>query len=89
MCFFADYRNEFKISNILNETFDFLEKAQLLRAGLWKKFVLQYKEKADYEKMIEVLSLLKDELHFEIYTYCLMTNHVHLFIKRSFMVWLK
>lgn len=44
-----------------------------------------FEEKADYEKMIDVLSLLKEEMHFEIYAYCLMTNHVHLFIKEKYL----
>ncbi len=42
-----------------------------------------FEETEDYKKMVEILSLLKEELHFEIYAYCFMTNHVHLFIKEK------
>lgn len=35
----------------------------------------------DYTKYLEILSLYKEECHFELYAYCLMSNHVHLLIK--------
>jgi len=42
-----------------------------------------FEEEQDYQKIIEALSLLKDEMEFEIYVYCLMTNHVHLLLKEK------
>ena len=38
---------------------------------------------ADYEKMLKKLEKLKKEMKFEIYAYCLMSNHVHLLIKEQ------
>lgn len=35
----------------------------------------------DYEKYLDILSLYKQECNFELYAYCLMSNHVHLLIK--------
>ena len=35
----------------------------------------------DYEKLLEILQKLKEQYCFEIFAYCLMTNHVHLVIK--------
>ena len=35
----------------------------------------------DYIKMLEILQKLKTEFCFELYAYCLMSNHVHLVIK--------
>jgi len=42
-----------------------------------------FEEEQDYLKIIEILSSLKDEMGFEIYVYCLMTNHAHLLIKEK------
>lgn len=37
----------------------------------------------DYAKMLEILRKLKDDFGFELYAYCLMSNHVHLVIKEK------
>ena len=42
-----------------------------------------FEERADYSKMKDILSTVKSEMEFELYAYCLMTNHVHLFIKEK------
>ncbi len=39
--------------------------------------------KSDYRKFLELLQKLKEMKEFEIYAYCLMTNHVHLVIKEA------
>ncbi len=39
--------------------------------------------KRDYEKFLEILLKLKEKKDFELYAYCLMTNHVHLVIKEK------
>ncbi len=40
-------------------------------------------DKRDYEKFLELLQELKEKKKFQIYAYCLMTNHVHLVIKET------
>jgi len=40
-----------------------------------------FNENEDYQKLIDIIKLLKKEMKFEIYAYCLMQNHVHLLIK--------
>ncbi len=40
-------------------------------------------DKRDYEKFLEILLKLKEKKKFELYAYCLMTNHVHLVIKEN------
>lgn len=42
-----------------------------------------FEELTDYEKLKEILKKVKDEMKYEIYAYCFMTNHVHLFIKEN------
>lgn len=42
-----------------------------------------FEEEADYNKFLEIMQKQKDEFEFEIYAYCLMTNHVHIFIKEK------
>ncbi len=42
-----------------------------------------FEEEADYLKMIHILHELKAELYFEIYSYCFMSNHVHLLLKEK------
>lgn len=39
-----------------------------------------FEEEKDYEKMLEIIKEVKEEKGFRIHGYCLMTNHVHLFI---------
>ncbi len=40
-------------------------------------------DKRDYEKFLEILLKLKEMKQFDLYAYCLMTNHVHLVIKEK------
>jgi len=40
-----------------------------------------FEELQDYEKMLELIKRVKREFQYDIYAYCLMTNHVHLLIK--------
>ena len=42
-----------------------------------------FEEKNDYDKYLDILSYYKKECQFEIYAYCLMSNHVHLLIHTS------
>ncbi len=42
-----------------------------------------FEERADYEKMKSVIEKAKSEMEFNLYAYCFMTNHVHLFIKEK------
>ena len=42
-----------------------------------------FEEKEDYKKMLEILGKLKEKENIEIYAYCLMTNHVHIFLKEK------
>ena len=42
-----------------------------------------FEEESDYIKLLEITSKVKEEMKFEIYAYCLMTNHVHIFIKEK------
>ena len=44
-----------------------------------------FEEDKDYEKMLEIILDLKQEMEFEIYAYCLMSNHVHLVLKEKEM----
>ncbi len=37
-------------------------------------------EKQDYEKFLKLVVNTKEKYEYEVYTYCLMTNHVHLII---------
>ncbi|MDD3272195.1 MAG: transposase [Syntrophomonadaceae bacterium] len=42
-----------------------------------------FEEENDYIKMRNVISELKQELGFEVYAYCFMSNHVHLLLKEA------
>ena len=39
-----------------------------------------FEDDTDYLKFLEMLSELKGKMKFEIYSYCLMSNHVHIFL---------
>lgn len=41
---------------------------------------IMFEERSDYEKYLDILSYYKDSLGYELYAYCLMSNHVHLVI---------
>ena len=40
-----------------------------------------FEEKADYERFIEITANVKSQMEFEIYAYCLMSNHIHILLK--------
>ena len=42
-----------------------------------------FEEAKDYRKIKEILQKQKEKQSFEIYAYCLMSNHVHMFIKEK------
>ncbi len=42
-----------------------------------------FEEDVDYEKLMDILFKLKNEMKFEIYAYCFMSNHVHLVFKEN------
>jgi len=42
-----------------------------------------FEELQDYEKMLELIVRIKREFQYDVYAYCLMTNHAHLFIKEK------
>ena len=42
-----------------------------------------FEESVDYNKMKSILKEIKEEMKFEIYVYCFMTNHVHILLKES------
>lgn len=47
---FTSFSNgNFKYTGIVENTFAFIEKVQLLRPELWKRFVQQFRENADYD----------------------------------------
>ena len=41
---------------------------------------LLFEESKDYLKYLDILEYFKDQFKFEIYAYCLMSNHVHLLL---------
>lgn len=47
--FFADYDNTYKYEGFMDKAFTFVENFQLLKPELWKRFVQQFREDADYE----------------------------------------
>lgn len=44
-----------------------------------------FEEENDYIKIMEIIQSLKQEMQFEIYAFCLMTNHVHILLKEHNM----
>ena len=40
-----------------------------------------FEETADFEKLKDAISFVKQEMNFEIYAYCFMSNHVHIVLK--------
>lgn len=42
---------------------------------------IMFEEEKDYKKYLQLLLFYKSECHFELYAYCLMSNHIHLLIK--------
>ena len=44
---------------------------------------LLFEESRDYKKYLEIIEYYKQQCHFELYAYCLMSNHIHLLIRHS------
>lgn len=44
-----------------------------------------FEESKDYKKYLEILKEYKEQCQFELFAYCLMSNHVHLLLKVSSM----
>ena len=44
-----------------------------------------FEEEIDFQYMMDILKKVKHEMDFEIYSYCLMTNHVHILLKERQM----
>ena len=42
-----------------------------------------FQDSYDYRKILEIIDIVKKELHFQLFAYCLMRNHTHLFIKEE------
>ena len=42
-----------------------------------------FEEAEDYEKLIKVISTVKEEMKCEIYVYCFMSNHAHILLKEK------
>ena len=42
-----------------------------------------FEEQADYDKLKETIRKVKEEMDFEIYAYCFMSNHVHIVLKEK------
>ena len=42
-----------------------------------------FEEASDFEKLKETIATVKQDLHFEIYANCFMTNHVHIVLKEK------
>jgi len=42
-----------------------------------------FEEDKDYVKLLDILKDIKNEYKMQVYAYCMMTNHVHLFIKEK------
>ena len=42
-----------------------------------------FEEEADFKKIKETITMVKEDLKFEIYAYCFMSNHVHIVLKEK------
>ena len=42
-----------------------------------------FEDEKDFKKMYEVIQSQKEKMQFEIYAYCFMNNHVHLFLREK------
>ena len=42
-----------------------------------------FEEYKDYEKLLGILANVKSDLGYKIHAYCLMSNHVHLFVQEQ------
>lgn len=48
-CFYVNEHNIMRYHGFMDQAFDYIEKFQLLNPDLWKRFVQQFKEDADFE----------------------------------------
>jgi len=42
-----------------------------------------FEEDADFEKLIDTIAIVKQDMKFEMYAYCFMSNHVHIVLKEN------
>ena len=42
-----------------------------------------FEDERDFRKLLEIIERVKKEFEFDLYAYCLMSNHVHLFLKEK------
>lgn len=42
-----------------------------------------FEEEKDYKKMLQILVDLQEDIQFDIFAYCLLSNHAHLIIKET------
>ena len=42
-----------------------------------------FEEASDFEKLKEIIEIVKQDLQFEMYAYCFMSNHVHIVLKEK------
>ena len=42
-----------------------------------------FEENEDFEKLLDLLAIVKSDLGYKVYAYCLMSNHVHLLIQEQ------
>jgi len=49
--------------------------------GINKQIIFEDNE--DYEKFLQIIKGYREECGYEIYTFCLMSNHIHLLIKEG------
>lgn len=47
--FFADYDNQYKYNDFIDDAIEYVEDVQLLKSDLWKRFVQQFREDADFD----------------------------------------
>ena len=45
-----------------------------------------FEESYDYKKLKEIILRVKEEIEFELYSYCFMTNNVHLVINQVSLI---
>ena len=53
----------------------------IMLRGLNKQCI--FSDDKDYMKFIEILSSVKNDTNLQIYAYCMMPNHVHLFVREA------
>jgi len=49
--------------------------------GINKQIIFEDNE--DYEKFLQIIKGYRDECGYEIYAFCLMSNHIHILIKEA------